>query len=62
MAKKYSVACIDPKYSSPISLKSSSSSMPLPEEFDSKENAEKYIQEVKRQYPNIICSLDEEET
>jgi hypothetical protein len=36
--------------------------MPLPEEFDSKENAEKYIQEVKRQYPNIICSLDEEET
>lgn len=59
MAKKYEVTFMDSTYLPQVPGSTSSFSVPLPEEFDSREKAEEYVREVERRSPKTKCGIRE---
>jgi hypothetical protein len=61
MAKKFEVTCIQSAYLPQYTLQTSSFSVPLPEEFESREKAEEYVKTVEQKWPTVLCSIREVE-
>jgi hypothetical protein len=61
MTKKYDVTCINSDYQHQGSMQLSAVQCAESEEFDSKEEDEKFVREVKQQAPQVVCSIREAE-
>jgi len=61
MAKRYLVTCIDSTYLARVSGQASSFSVPLPEEFDTREKADAYAAAAMQNNTKLRCSVNEVE-
>jgi hypothetical protein len=59
MPKKYEVTLIDSKYLPSMPGQVSSFSVPLPEEFDSLEEANEFAEKARQRKPSTLCSVRE---
>jgi len=60
MSKKFEVTCIDSTYQPTIS-QFNSFSVPMPEEFDSLEEANEFAEGARQRKPSVLCSIREVE-